>query len=82
MDLKVFMGLFLISKSHLYSAVAPVGYDDVSVCVHGHSGGSVELAVAFAMGAKFEQELSVCVVNLKTGHDADKRNHTRCLRNL
>lgn len=50
--------------SHLYSAVAPVGYDDVPICVHGHSSGSVELAVALTVGAKFEQELSVCIVNL------------------
>lgn len=51
-------------KSHLYSAVAPVGDDDVAIWVHGHSGGGVELAIAFAVGAKFEQELSICIVHL------------------
>lgn len=59
-----FQSAAIWKDSHLYSAVAPVGYDDVPICVHGHSSGSVELAVAFAMGAKFEQELSVCIVNL------------------
>lgn len=52
-------------RTHLYSAVSPVGYDDVSVGVHSHAGGSVELAVAFSVGAKFEEELAVSVVDLE-----------------
>lgn len=52
-------------QTHLYSAVAPVGDDDVPVGVHSHTGGSVELAVAFSMGTKFEEELAVSVVDLE-----------------
>lgn len=63
-------------ESCLYSAVAPVGHDDVPVGVHGHSGGSVELAVAFAVGAKLEQELSVCVVDLGRDITPDERKPT------
>lgn len=72
------------TKPHLYSAVAPVSYNDVPVCVHGHSRGSVELAVAFAVGAKLEQELPVCVVNLERDITLDGRkpNTASTRRNL
>lgn len=53
--------------SHLYSAVTPVSYNDVPVGVHGHASGGVELAVAFTMRAKFEQELSIRTVHLRQG---------------
>lgn len=51
--------------THLYSTVAPVSYNDVSIGVHGHTSWSVELAIAFSMGAKFEKELAVSVVDLE-----------------
>ncbi len=51
--------------SHLYSAVTPVSYDDVPVGIHSYTSGSIELAVAFTMRAKFEQEFSICIVHLK-----------------
>lgn len=50
--------------SHLYSAVTPVSYDDVSIGVHSHASGGIELAIAFTMWAKFKQELSICIVHL------------------
>lgn len=52
-------------QTHLYSAVAPVGDDDVSIGIHGHTGRSVELAVAFSMGAEFKKELAISVVDLE-----------------
>lgn len=76
------LGLFHVPKccnlatSCLDPAVAPVGDDDVPVRVHGHSGGSIELTVAFAVGAKFEQELSICIVNLGWDISLDERKQT------
>lgn len=66
--------------SHLYSAVTPVSYDDVPVGVHSHTSGSVELAVAFTMRAKFEQEFSICIVHLKGG--GGQSSNTFCLHLL
>jgi len=49
---------------YLYSAVAPVSYDDVPVHVHGYAGGSVELAVSLTVGAKFQHQFSFRCENL------------------
>lgn len=57
----------MIHSAYLYPAVAPVGYYDVSIDVHRHSCGGVELAIAFTIGAKFQQEFSFCVENLQCG---------------
>lgn len=65
------------TKSCLDPAVAPVGHDDVPGGVHGHAGGGVELAVALAVGAEFEQELAVCVVHLGRDITLDERKRTR-----
>lgn len=58
---------------HLYSAVAPVSHNDVSIHVCGHSSGSIELTVAFTMRAKFKQELSICIVHL--GQEVSEIKH-------
>lgn len=50
---------------HLYSAVTPVSYNDVSIGIHSHASGSVELAVPFAMRAELEQELPISAVHLR-----------------
>lgn len=57
----------MIHSAYLYPAVAPVGYYDVSIDVHRHSCGGVELAIAFTIGAKFQQEFSFCVEHLQYG---------------
>lgn len=51
-------------QSHLYSAITPVCYNDVTISIHSHPGGGVELSVALTMRAKFKQELSICTVHL------------------
>lgn len=50
--------------THLYAAVAPVGHDDVPIGVHSYSRGGIELSIALAMRAKFEEELSISTVHL------------------
>lgn len=50
--------------THLDAAVAPVSHNDVSIGVHSYSCGGVELPIAFAMGAKLEEELSIGTVHL------------------
>lgn len=62
--------------SHLYSAVAPVCHNDVPIDIHGHSSGSVELTVAFTVGAKFQQKFSLCVEHL---HNKDEKHYHRDL---
>lgn len=52
------------SCTHLYSAVAPVCHNDVPIDIHGHSSGSVELTVAFTIGAEFQQKFPFCVEHL------------------
>lgn len=49
---------------YLDAAVAPVSHNDVSIGVHSYSCGGVELPIAFAMGAKLEEELSIGTVHL------------------
>lgn len=53
------------TETDLYPAVTPVGYNDVSIGVHSHTSRSIELAIAFSMRTKFEQEFAVRVVNLE-----------------
>lgn len=53
-----------LGLTHLYAAVAPVGHDDVPIGIHSYSGRGIELSVALAMRAKFEEELSVSTVHL------------------
>lgn len=50
---------------HLDPTVAPISNNDISVGIHGHACWSVELAVSLSMGAKFKQELPVCIVHLQ-----------------
>lgn len=57
------------SRTRLYSAVAPVRHDDVPVDVHGHSSGSVELTVAFTVGAKFQQKFPFSVEHLHNNEE-------------
>ena len=49
----------------LKSRVAPVRHHDVVLLVHGHAGGSIELAVTLAIGAEAEQELTVAIEDLQ-----------------
>lgn len=49
---------------YLYAAVAPVGHNDVPIGVHSYSRGGIELSIALAMRAKFEEELSISTVHL------------------
>lgn len=58
------------AADHLDSAVTPVSYNDVSIGIHGHTGGSIELAIAFTVRAELEQELPVGAVHL--GQEARK----------
>lgn len=48
----------------LYPTVSPVCYDDVSIHIHGHPRGGVELTVPLTIRAKLQQEFSVCVEHL------------------
>lgn len=43
--------------SYLNPAVAPIGHDDVPVDIDSNTGGSVELAVSFPIGTKFEEQV-------------------------
>lgn len=49
---------------YLYSAVAPVSYDDVPINVHSYTSGSVELTVSLTIRAKFQHQLSFRGENL------------------
>lgn len=49
---KVVVPMFFLLNTDLYSAVAPVCYDDVPIYIHCHSCGGIELAIAFAIRAK------------------------------
>lgn len=49
---------------YLDSAVAPVGHNDVPVGIHSYSRGGIELSIALAVRAKFEEELSISIVHL------------------
>lgn len=60
----MFMSCDHLTCAHLYSAVAPVCHDDVPIDIHSHTCGSVELAVAFTVGAEFQQEFPLCVEHL------------------
>lgn len=53
-----------VSAPYLYSAVAPVSHDDVSVNVHSHTRGSVELAVSFTVRAKLQHQFALRSENL------------------
>lgn len=55
---------------YLYSTVAPVSYDDVSIDVHSHSGGGVELAISFPVRAEFQHQFSLKGENLSGHSDA------------
>lgn len=46
-----------VALSYLNSAVAPIGHNDVAVDVNGNTSGSVELAVSFPIGTKFEEQV-------------------------
>lgn len=48
----------------LYPTVAPIRYYDVTINIHSHSCGGIELAVALAIRTKLQQEFSLCVENL------------------
>ena len=66
---KIMTGCLLILSSRssitdLYSAVPPVGNNDVPVGVHSNARRGVELSVPLAMGTKLKQELPVCTVHL------------------
>lgn len=54
-----------VTPSYLDSAVAPIGYDDVSVGVDRNARGSVELAVSFPVGAKLQEQLPLGGENLR-----------------
>lgn len=45
----------------LYPAVAPICYYDVSIHIHRHPRGGVELAVTLAVRSELQQEFSICV---------------------
>lgn len=53
-----------LGLTHLDAAVAPVGYNDVSVGVHSYSRGGIELPIALTVGAKLEEELAIGTVYL------------------
>lgn len=53
------------SGANLNPTVAPVSNDDIPIGVHSHACWSVELAITLSMGAKFKQELPICVVHLQ-----------------
>ena len=61
-------------NKNLDPTVAPISNDDVSVGVHSHAGWSVELAVPLSMGAKFKQELPVCIVHLQEGLNREEED--------
>lgn len=48
----------------LYPAVAPICYYDVSIYIHCHPRGGVELAVALAVRSKLQQEFAIRVEHL------------------
>jgi hypothetical protein len=50
--------------THLDAAVAPVSHDDVPIRVYSYSCGGIKLPIAFAVGAKLEEELSIRAVHL------------------
>lgn len=60
--------LFVAVRRHgtayLYPAVSPVCNNNVSIPIHCHSCGSVELAVTFSIRTELKQELAVCVISL------------------
>lgn len=53
------------SGANLNPTVAPVSDDDIPIGVHSHACWSIELAITLSMGAKFKQELPICVVHLQ-----------------
>lgn len=59
LPLRPFLGL-----THLDAAVAPVSHDDVPIGVHSYSRWGIELSIAFTVGAKLEEELSIGTVHL------------------
>lgn len=61
----------MLIASHLYPAVPPVSHNDVSIGIHSHAGGSIELAISFSVRAKFEEEVSICTVHL--GQEVSKK---------
>lgn len=53
------------SLCYLDPAVAPIGYDDVSVDVDRDARGSVELAVSFPVGAELQEQVPLRGENLR-----------------
>lgn len=49
---------------YLYSAIAPVSYNDVPINIHCYTSGSIELAVSFPIWTKFQYKLSFKRENL------------------
>lgn len=49
---------------YLYSAIAPVSYNDVPINIHRYTSGSIELAVSFTIWTKFQYKLSFKRENL------------------
>lgn len=56
---------------YLNPAVAPIGYDDVSVDIDRDARGSVELAVSFPIGAEFQEQVPLRGENLRK-RDSDR----------
>lgn len=53
------------SRAYLDPTIAPISNNDISIGIHSHTCWSIELAVPLSMGAKFKQELPICIVHLQ-----------------
>lgn len=70
------------SITYLYPTVTPVCHNNIPIAIYSHTGGCVELAVPFAMWTKFEQELSISIVNLQEVVNPEKKRPQKKINNV